>query len=186
MQLGRHVKVRRQCAPAIIVNARLRFVELKVEPQAFDELRSELDVISNFYPGFPDWFDGKFLPGLATEERRVFAIVSTENVAAIALVKCTHHEHKLCTVYVSKPYRGLGLSSALLSSVSVQFPVFELGFSVSNVNLKYFRSILKAQNFRELPSSAKDSSSSSFEHYFIRPATLLSANSPELVASYKN
>lgn len=75
------------------------------------------DFISRDYPNYKNWYFTKQLPGIIKNERNILFARNPENkeeIIAVACLKKTEEEQKICTLYVSDNARGLGIGSTII------------------------------------------------------------------------
>lgn len=76
------------------------------------------DFICNDYPKYKEWYFTKQLPAtLSSDERNILFVRNPKNnneIISMASLKKTKEEQKICTIYVSDKYRGLGIGNAVI------------------------------------------------------------------------
>ncbi|WP_143134759.1 GNAT family N-acetyltransferase [Burkholderia ubonensis] len=120
------------------------------DSERFDALtaiaRSNLEAVSSYYPDFGRWYSEKVTPGLYSGERSVLFREISGELAAIAVIKNTPEEKKLCCLRVMPTFQGSGLgirmfeeafesletSRPLLTVAEEQLPQFERIFDYFN------------------------------------------------------
>lgn len=102
----------------------------------------ELKQLSQFYPNFNEWFELKVVPGLSDGSRQLILKEINNELAAVAVLKRTETERKLCSLRVMPAYQGTGTGlrmfqeafqlleteRPLLSVAEEQLPRFERVF----------------------------------------------------------
>ena len=68
-----------------------------------------------FYPQFTSWFWAKVVPGCRDQSRRIIQAHAGERLAALAILKRSPFERKVCTLWVARFARGCGFGQRLLS-----------------------------------------------------------------------
>jgi GNAT superfamily N-acetyltransferase len=87
------------------------------------------------YPGIMSWYSAKVLPQILSDhgQRNIFCLVPTDYpsvMAAFCILKNGPTERKVCTLYVDKEYRGIGLGERLFEKafefLQTRFPEFSM------------------------------------------------------------
>ena len=86
------------------------------------ELATKVYMITDFicddYPQYKEWYFTKQLPQTINSEKRniLFArdLKNAAEIISIACLKRDSEEQKICTLYVSDKYRGLGIGKAIV------------------------------------------------------------------------
>ncbi len=102
--------------------------------------------LESFYPGFSAWFAQKVIPGCVDGSRAVLAAIDTKTgrMLGVAVVKRTHSERKICTLYVRPHCAGRGYGIRLLREAMVWLdhprPIITVGASrLQNFNPLFAR-----------------------------------------------
>ena len=87
----------------------------------FINLAIEIYNITNFinkdYPQYKEWFFKTQLPQIKTNERNILFIrnpINYNEIIAMTCLKKNKEEQKICTLYVSKKFRALGIGSTII------------------------------------------------------------------------
>ena len=76
------------------------------------------DFIYDDYPRYKEWYFTKQLPATINgDERNILFIRNPKNyneIIAMACLKRNDEEQKICTLYVSDKYRGLGIGASII------------------------------------------------------------------------
>lgn len=67
------------------------------------------------YPNYKDWFYNKAIERIPKQEGEIFFIEEKGLIRGITILKKTETEKKICTLFVEKEFRNLGIGNALLS-----------------------------------------------------------------------
>lgn len=67
------------------------------------------------YPDIESWFFNKVIPGLHSGERTMLYVPGKRGIIALAILKDSPKEKKICTFYISPEARGGELAKALFS-----------------------------------------------------------------------
>ena len=81
----------------------------------FDSLYRSIHHLEMFYPQFTSWFWAKVVPGCRDQSRRIIQAHAGERLAALAILKRSPFERKVCTLWVARFARGCGFGQRLLS-----------------------------------------------------------------------
>lgn len=81
------------------------------------DLAAVIDGLQIFYPNIQAWFASKVIPGLADGSRAIFERRGS-SLDGFVIAKRTHHERKICTLWVAPSARRQGLASDLLAEAS--------------------------------------------------------------------
>ncbi len=75
------------------------------------------DSICKDYSKYKEWYFTKQLPAIIGNERDILFTRNPENyneITSMACLKKTDEEQKICTLYVSDQYRGLGIGTLII------------------------------------------------------------------------
>lgn len=72
------------------------------------------DWIADDYPKHFEQFWTKYVPGIFSGEREIFAAYVGKHIAGVVILKKTTEEQKICTIYVPDEFRCQGIATALL------------------------------------------------------------------------
>ena len=89
------------------------------------------------YNNFREWYYEKVVPGLASGERLIYAVMDNETVA----------EKKICTLRVAKNYRNQGIATALLKIAFKELQCPKPIITVSSYHIDEFKSLLEKNGF---------------------------------------
>lgn len=138
---------------------------LKIE----DYLRS----LSPLYPGIMSWYSAKVMPQLLSDraQRNVLCIIPSDYpliIAAFCILKNNPTEKKVCTLYVDRAYRGVGLGEWLFEAafefLGTRYPEFSMK---ENVVPKY-RHLIEKFNFVQTDKEKDQNFSDFYEISFNR------------------
>ncbi len=104
------------------------------------------DFICKDYPNHKNWYYTKQLPAIISDERNILFARSPENrndIIAIACLKKDKDEQKICTLYVSDKFRGLGLGKAIIESSMEWLGTTKPLITLTDYKLKMFEPIIK-------------------------------------------
>ena len=93
-----------------------------IPEKEFMELATKIymitDFICNDYPKYKEWYFTKQLPAtISGKKRNILFFRNPENnneIISMACLKKDEDEKKICTLYVSDKYRGLGIGKAII------------------------------------------------------------------------
>lgn len=90
-------------------------IQYNVQQDAdFKSLKHFLLSISPMYPNFEVWLNFTFRRNLTSGKRKIVTAYYGSELAGVALLKSDLAERKICTFYISEPFRGLGIGQKLL------------------------------------------------------------------------
>ena len=146
-------------------NYRLEYYMVKVESlkeyqrilskKDFEVLANKIFMITESlvqeYPGYKEWYFLKQLKNIESTEREILFVRNPEKfeeIIAVACLKKTVLEKKICTLYVVETFRSIGIGSALISE-SFKF----LGTTIplitfADYKLKWFEPFIKKYNWK--------------------------------------
>ena len=94
---------------------------LNCPPEEFNDLATKIYMITDFictdYPKHREWYFNKQLPAISSDERNILFVRNPENqneIISMACLKKDNKERKICTLYVSDKYRGLGIGTSII------------------------------------------------------------------------
>lgn len=83
--------------------------------QLYNEVAELTGAIKKTYPEYGKWLKEKFFPGLKDGSRKlIIAKDETGRLAGAILLKNTAEEKKICSLFVRKECRGLGIAGKLM------------------------------------------------------------------------
>ena len=98
------------------------------------------------YNNFREWYYEKVVPGLASGERLIYAVMDNETVAAVLILK-NADEKKICTLRVAENYRNQGIATALLKIAFKELQCAKPIITVSSYHIDEFKSLLEKNGF---------------------------------------
>ena len=96
------------------------------------------DFITEDYPDYKEWFFKKQLDGVLNGERNILFVrnlLNSKEIIAVASLKKSKNEKKICTLYVKDKYRNMGIGGALVEvsmnwletrNPMITFPAYKL------------------------------------------------------------
>ena len=117
-----------------------------VEEQAITAVYEFLSSLCGEYSDFIEWYYEKVVPGLASEERLIYAVMDNETIAAVLILKNTD-EKKICTLRVAENYRNQGVATALLKIAFKELQCARPIITVSSYHIDEFKSLLEKNGF---------------------------------------
>lgn len=104
------------------------------------------DFICEQYPKYKEWYFNKQLPAtINSDQRNILFARNPENeneIIAMACLKKDEEEQKICTLYVSDKYRGLGLGTALIEESMRWLGTTKPLITLADYKLEMFRPII--------------------------------------------
>jgi hypothetical protein len=112
-----------------------------------NQIFSELSSVHGMYPRFREWFFEKGTISSRTQQRAVFVKKLGTRIVGVAIAKRCASERKLCTLWVSKDVRSLGIASTLADSafdwLQTSYPLF----TIPEERLPEFQGLLRSWRF---------------------------------------
>lgn len=101
------------------------------------------------YPNYRDWYFKKHLPITLSSNSRniIFAKNLDGNIIAMACLKKTVAERKICTLFVDKEYRGLGLGVQLVKYAINWLEIEKPFITFADYKLSMFIPLIKKYNW---------------------------------------
>lgn len=100
--------------------------------------------LRNDYPNYSEWFFNKQLPEtINSEKRNILFVRNSENmVISMACLKKDGIEQKICTLYVSAKYRGLGIGEAVVEEAIKWLGTTKPFITFADSKLEMFKPII--------------------------------------------
>lgn len=117
-----------------------------VEEQAITVVYEFLSGLCGEYSNFREWYYKKVVPGLASKERLIYAVMDNETIAAVLILK-NADEKKICTLRVAENYRNQGIATALLKTAFKELQCAKPIITVSSYHIDEFKSLLEKNGF---------------------------------------
>lgn len=106
-----------------------------------------LSDLEGFYPQFNSWFHLKVLSGIPNGDRKIITKTSGNRIIAVAILKKTDSEKKICTFRVSEEFRNNGLGTELMKESLKWLEYKKPLITVNEENITEFRSFLPKFDF---------------------------------------
>ena len=113
----------------------------------YPKIAAALSEVGQFYPDFKNWFYFTFRRGLNISERKILIAHSSGDISAIALIKDTPEEKKICTFFVLPEYRHMGLSTFLMRKSLAALGDNNISITVAEERNEDLARVLLANNF---------------------------------------
>jgi GNAT superfamily N-acetyltransferase len=104
--------------------------------------------LSDDYPYFENWYNSKVLDGALKGERNIYIEYCDSKIIAVAIIKKTLEENKICTFRVLPEYWGKGIGSSLMNKILKIFTNEEPIITVSENKIDMFKPLLEKFNFK--------------------------------------
>lgn len=122
----------------------------KISEEDFIQLATKIykmtDFICDNYPKYREWYFAKQLPATINSNERniLFARNPKDNneIISMACLKKNEEEQKICTLYVSDKYRGLGIGKAMVEKSMKWLGTTKPFITIVDYKLEMFRSII--------------------------------------------
>ena len=101
-------------------------------------LKRSLINLRTCYPQFSEWYDSKILPNLNNNSRRIFLATNNGEFSGALILKKTHEEKKICTLFVNEKNRHRNLGLDFLRIASEELETYKLPITISDEAKSYF------------------------------------------------
>lgn len=110
-----------------------------------------VDFISKDYPAHKNWYFNKQLPEtIEGNNRNILFVRNPKNydeIISMACLKSDDEEKKICTLYVSDKYRGLGIGTMLIEQSINWLGTAKPLVTIAEYKLEMFRPIIEKYNW---------------------------------------
>lgn len=121
----------------------------------FIELASKIYMITDFicddYPKRKEWYFTKQLPATINgDERNILFVRNPDNYNEIISMSCLkrdEEEQKICTLYVSDKYRGIGIGKAIIEESMKWLGTTKPLITFADYKLEMFKPIIDKYNW---------------------------------------
>ncbi len=121
--------------------------------QSFDKELVRIAILLNsfdkVYPDIETWFQKKVFPGLQSGERSILFISNNVEIIALAILKDSLLEKKICTFYISPNARGKGFANILFNRSFEKLKTRTPLISVPENTLNHFSKYLQLYKFKQ-------------------------------------
>lgn len=119
-------------------------------------LASKIYEITNFmcndYPKYEEWYFTKQLPATINSNKRNILFVrnpeNNEEIISMACLKKDEEEKKICTIYVSDKYRGLGIGKAIIEESMKWLGTTKPLITLTDYKLEMFKPIINKYDWK--------------------------------------
>jgi GNAT superfamily N-acetyltransferase len=108
-----------------------------------------LSDLAQYYPKFKYWFFSKVCSDIAIGKRKIILKKSGYQVIAVAILKKSYEENKICTFRVSKTEQGNGIGTELMQESLEWLGCVQPLITVNEENAPEFEYFLKNFNFQK-------------------------------------
>lgn len=122
--------------------------------EEFIKLAAKIYVSTSFncrdYPRYKEWYFTKQLPGIKNNERDILFVRNPKDyndIIAVACLKKSKEEKKLCTLYVSDKYRNLGLGTCIIEKAMNYLETTKPLATIADYKLDMFIPIINKYNW---------------------------------------
>ncbi len=117
------------------------------DPALFGKSLQDVSVhlrgVSQYYPGFAQWFDSRVTPGLLSGERAILLEYRDGRLGAAAIIKHDAQEKKLCCLRVAEPLQSSGLGVRLFERSMAELQTERPLLSVADESVEQFDRIFR-------------------------------------------
>jgi len=106
----------------------------------------QINLNFNDYPKHKEWYFKTQLPGVIADERDIFFVRNPENIneiIAVACLKKTDEERKICMLYVCEKYRHQGIGTKIIEEAMLWLGTTKPLITFPNYKLEMFKPIIK-------------------------------------------
>jgi len=106
----------------------------------------QINLDFNDYPKQKEWYLKKQLPGIITDERDILFVKNPKNsneIIAVACLKRTYEERKICMLYVCEKYRHQGIGIKILEEAMIWLGTTKPLITFADYKLEMFKPIIK-------------------------------------------
>ncbi|MGN1374429.1 MAG: GNAT family N-acetyltransferase [Bacilli bacterium] len=121
----------------------------------FEVLANKIFMITKYlvleYSGYKRWYFEKQLKNIGSIEREILFVRNKEKldeIIAVACLKKTTLEKKICTLYVVENFRSMGIGSALISESFKFLGTTTPLITFASYKLKLFEPFIKKYNWK--------------------------------------
>lgn len=108
-----------------------------------------IESICKDYPGYKKWFLEKQLSAIESDERNILFVKNNENkIIALACLKKTDEEQKICTLYVSEEYRNMNIGSQLVEESIKWLENSKPLITISDYKFEMFESLIEKYDWQ--------------------------------------
>ncbi|SHH35040.1 GNAT family N-acetyltransferase [Desulfosporosinus lacus] len=109
---------------------------------------NELKGLNGIYPGFNNWYFNSVVNGLNLNSRSIVLKINGSNIMALAILKDTIEEKKICTLFVKNKFKGLGIGRDLMSQCLYTLDYPKPIITISANRMKEFKTLIKEFDFK--------------------------------------
>lgn len=127
----------------------------KISREEFLKLATKIYIITDSirtdYSQYKEWYFQKQLPAITSDKRNILFIRNSENpdeIIAMACLKKESNEQKICTLYVSNKYRGLGVGTKIIEESMKWLGTTSPLVTLADYKLDMFIPIIKKYNWQ--------------------------------------
>lgn len=102
------------------------------------------------YYNFEYWLKHKVYWGLLSGSRQLVFVRQKDKLAGMAILKRDSYEKKICTLVVSKNYRGSNIGTLLLDHCITALGTSDIGITVTDRRTDTLGSLLKKKGFNPI------------------------------------
>ena len=121
-----------------------------ISEEKFMKLATKVYMITDFicddYPKYKEWYFTKQLPEtINSDERNILFVRNLKNeneIISMACLKRDKKEQKICTLYVSDKYRGLGIGKAIVEESMRWLGTTKPLITLADYKLEMFKPII--------------------------------------------
>lgn len=110
-----------------------------------------IEFLSSDYPKHKEWYFKKQLPAINTGERNILFVRNPHDyneIIAMACLKKTEDEKKICTIYVKDEYRGLGIGTKIIDASLNWLGTTKPLITISEYKLDMFNWLIEKYNWQ--------------------------------------
>ena len=123
-----------------------------IHPNDFLKLSQEIydktSFMAEYYPNYKNWFFEKQIPRVLNGHGEILFVRVKDNIIAVTCLKKEKEEQKICTLYVSKVYRGNHLGTELLAASMCFLGTTKPFITFAETRLPMFQSFIEKYDWK--------------------------------------
>ena len=139
----------------IYIDSLKNYIETTSEEE-LNKLATKIYMITDFicedYPNYKEWYFTKQLQEtINSENRNILFIRNPKNdgeIISMACLKKDNEEKKICTLYVSEKFRGLGIGKAMVDESMKWLGTTKPFITLADYKLEMFRPIINKYGWK--------------------------------------
>lgn len=118
-------------------------------PREYFLVKTFLSDLEQYYPGFESWYVNKVCPDIITNQRKILIRKLNGEIIAVAILKRSAEEKKICTFRVAESARRKGVGTELMRESLYWLQSNNPLITVNEENTPEFADFLSKFNFHK-------------------------------------